>query len=370
MTIRNQIYDRVLSFIHNPDPARFEPLALEVFRHQFATVDAYRRYCLSLSVTPESIRSLDEIPAVSALAFKYADLASANDERLPGGLTFLTSGTTAGRDRRGRHRVPRPEIYRASAIAHLGAMMFPDRRRMTMLAIHPTADLMPESSLSQMISWGIEEFGNGTSRCAAGRGGVDTRAAIAFLRDAESHGEPVCIFGTTAAFAAIFRALDELGVSIQLAPASRLMDTGGAKGQVVALEASQIASLAAARLSIAADYVINEYGMTELCSQLYDATPFNMPRIAASSPRVKMAPPWLRASAIDPATCRRLGARRPGLLRFFDLANVGSVSAVMTEDIGIVENDRIRVLGRASAAEARGCALALVEFASAADGGR
>ena len=36
-----------------------------------------------------------------------------------------------------------------------------------------------------------------------------------------------------------------------------------------------------------------------------------------------------------------------GLLTFFDLANVGSVSAVMTEDLGWVERGRVRVLGRA-----------------------
>lgn len=373
MTTRDQIYEQVLSFIHNPEPACFEPLALLVFRHQFATVDAYRRYCLSLGATAESVRSLDQIPAVSSLAFKYADLGGANDSRASGALTFLTSGTTAGRGHRGQHRVPHPEIYRASAIAHLGAMVFPDQRRLTMLAIHPTADRMPESSLSRMISWCIEEFGNGTSLCAADRGGVDAHAALDFLRDVGTRGEPVCILGTTAAIAALFRALYGANELIRLAPASRLMDTGGAKGQVVALEASQVAALAESRLSIDSDHVINEYGMTELCSQLYDATLFNTPRIAPSWPRVKLAPPWLRVSTIDPVTDLPVSAGQPGLLRFFDLANVGSVSAVTTEDIGIVEHDhgrdRVRVLGRAGAAEARGCALALAEFA-AADGAR
>ncbi len=51
------------------------------------------------------------------------------------------------------------------------------------------------------------------------------------------------------------------------------------------------------------------------------------------------------------------------MLTFFDLANVGSVSAVMTEDLGYVERGRVRVLGRA-AGEARGCALGIGQFSA------
>jgi len=60
----------------------------------------------------------------------------------------------------------------------------------------------------------------------------------------------------------------------------------------------------------------------------------------------------------------------PGEIRdaaiFFDLANVGSVSAILTEDFGIVNPTRpirVRVMGRAGVAEPRGIArLAIEEF--------
>ncbi len=171
------IYQQVLTFIHRPEPESFQPLALEVFRHQFETIDAYRRYCVARGFAPDTVRSVDDIPAVSNVAFKYADLASEGAARLPDASVFLTSGTTQGRERRGRHIVARPEIYRASAIAHLRTMLFPDARRMPILAMHPTTDVMPESSLSAMISWSIEEFGDGqdfggsvarASRCSGG----------------------------------------------------------------------------------------------------------------------------------------------------------------------------------------------------------
>ena len=49
---------------------------------------------------------------------------------------------------------------------------------MAMLAMHPSADAMPESSLARMISWCVEEFGTGTQLAAASRERVDTGAAI------------------------------------------------------------------------------------------------------------------------------------------------------------------------------------------------
>ena len=86
--------------------------------------------------------------------------------------------------------------------------------------------------------------------------------------------------GTTAAFAALFSALSGAGIRLRLAPGSRMMDTGGAKGQGVPMQAAEVIARAGELLAIAPAMVINEYGMTELCSQLYDATPFNCPDVS------------------------------------------------------------------------------------------
>jgi hypothetical protein len=79
--------------------------------------------------------------------------------------------------------------------------------------------------------------------------------------------------------------------------------------------------------------------------------------------RIKLAPPWLRVFALDPLTLAPL-PEGVGLLSFFDLANVGSVSALMTEDFGIVRDAAVLVLGRAAASDPRGCALAIEQFSS------
>jgi hypothetical protein len=359
------IYEQVLTFIHRPESEKFQRLALDVFRHQFETVGAYRTYCEGRGIEVGAVRNVDDIPPVSNVAFKYADLAADSAARAPGAAIFLTSGTTQGRERRGRHIVTRPEIYRASAIAHLRKMLFPDARRMAILAMHPTADAMPESSLSAMISWSIEEFATPTHRAAASRDKVDLEAATAFLAEAEARRDPVCVMGTTAAFAALFSALIGAGIRFRLAPGSRMMDTGGAKGQGVPMRAAEVVARAGELLAIAPAMVINEYGMTELCSQLYDATPFNCPDVSVLQERYKVPPPWLLVTARDPVTLRPVPDGEIGLLTFFDLANVGSVSAVMTEDLGSVEQGRVRVIGRAAGGEARGCALAIGQFHAA-----
>ena len=362
------IYEQVLTFIHRPEPESFQRLALEVFRYQFEAVGAYRRYCQQGGVDPGAMRTVDDIPAVSNVAFKYAELAMEGAARSAQAAIFLTSGTTQGRERRGRHIVAQPEIYRASAIAHLRTMLFPDARRMAILAMHPTADVMPESSLAAMISWCIEEFGTRTHLAAASRDRIDSKAATGFLADAQARREPVCILGTTAAFAALFSGLRSSGVKLRLAPGSRMMDTGGAKGQAVPMQAAEVIAQAGELLAIAPAMVVNEYGMTELCSQLYDATPFNYPGLSNTqehrADRFKIPPPWMRVTARDPVTLRPMPDGETGLLTFFDLANVGSVSAVMTEDLGSVERGRVRVLGRATGREARGCALAIGQFSA------
>ena len=364
------IYEEVLGFIRAPEPRSFEGLALRVFRHQFASVAPYREYCLAQGARPDAISSLDQVPALSTDAFKYADISDSVTPLSAAARIFVTSGTTAGPDQRGRHRVARLDIYRASAIAHVRRMLFPDGARMRMLSLHPTADRMPESSLGQMISWIFEEFGAGDAFCAADSQSVAIEPAIEFLRQSEACREAICVMGTTAAFVKLFDELRSRRMRIALPSASRIMDTGGAKGQGVPLAPPRLVEEAGRLMGVEPGFVINEYGMTEMCSQLYDATPLNSTRNDSPDARRKFAPPWVKTVALDPASLDRVPDGTRGLLRFFDLANVGSVSALLTGDLGVVEDGAVRVIGRAVGAEARGCALSIEQFAERERGAR
>jgi hypothetical protein len=68
-------------------------------------------------------------------------------------------------------------------------------------------------------------------------------------------------------------------------------------------------------------------------------------------------PPWARVQIVSPETGREVAEGGTGLIRIFDLANVFSVLAIQTEDLGIRRGEQFELIGRAALAEARGCSL-------------
>ncbi|MEW6324481.1 MAG: long-chain fatty acid--CoA ligase [Nitrospirota bacterium] len=345
--------ERVLRFIADPAADRFDALALEVFAHQYAQNLPYRQFCDRRGVTPERVREWRRIPAVPASAFKVADLTCRPKQP---STYFLTSGTTQGTDRRGRHIVANVALYHAAILPNAQAHLFPDLGpdgRITILSLTPPPPHRPHSSLIHMIDRLISRWGAPGSGYVGTAAGLDADALAAALRRAEEDGKPIALLGTTAAVALFFAYCDERGLTFALPASSRIMDTGGAKGLGgdTTRYADRPAFLEACRriLNLYPRAVINEYGMTELCSQFY----------AAGSASGFSIPHWVRVQAIDPRTDDDAPAGEPGLLRHYDLANLESVMAIQTDDLGLrrTAGGRFHLLGRASGAEARGCSL-------------
>ena len=65
----------------------------------------------------------------------------------------------------------------------------------------------------------------------------------------------------------------------------------------------------------------------------------------------------MRVQIISPETGREVNEDETGLIRVFDLANVRSVMAIQTEDLGVRRGAGFELLGRARQAEPRGCSL-------------
>jgi hypothetical protein len=64
---------------------------------------------------------------------------------------------------------------------------------------------------------------------------------------------------------------------------------------------------------------------------------------------------------ISPETGNEIADGETGLIRVFDLANVFSVMAIQTEDLGIRRGDGFELVGRVVQAEPRGCSLMMLE---------
>jgi len=340
------------------DPSAFEGWALRIFRHQFAQNAPYRAYCLRRGVTPETVARWEDVPAVPTVAFRHADLACGAPEAV-----FRTSGTTAGIEERGRHLVPHLALYRASALAGFARYVLPDGARLPCVALLPSPALRPDSSLVRMCAWVGEALGAGIAWLVDERG-LDVDAAVARLARAEAAGETLCLLGPTAAFVRVLDACRASGRRFALGPGTRLMDTGGTKGMPRPVSRAAFLRECWTVLGVAGYWCVNEYGMTELSSQRWDSVLHDRFHGRNVAPRRLLAPPWLRTRVLDPDTLAPVAAGAVGLLCHHDLANAGSVSVVLTDDLGrTVGDDGIEVLGRVSGATPRGCGALLEALA-------
>jgi acyl-protein synthetase LuxE len=328
----------------------FDGWALRVFAHQFEHVRVYRSFCERLGRTPATVTCWDDVPAVPTRAFRTADLACG-----PAETVFQTSGTSSGATARGRHPVPHLDLYRASALATFERFLLPDDARLPCLFLLPPPALRPESSLVHMCGWVADAFGT-SLEWFAGLAGLDVDRLAARLRDCAATGEAVLLAGPTAGFVRLFDA----GVTVRLGPGSRLMDTGGQKGLDRPVSRAGFLRACWTHLGVPTYYCVNEYGMTELCSQRYDGVLRDRFDGRSLAPRRLVAPPWLRTRVLDPDTLVPVRAGDVGLLCHHDLANAGSVSVVLTEDLGrTAGDDGIEIVGRAPGAVPRGCGLLL-----------
>lgn len=342
--------------------ARFNALALRVFRHQFAHGETYRRFCISRGVTPETVDHWTAVPSVPTSAFKYLDFATGSTE-----ASFVTSGTTRGRDRRGRHGVRSLALYRAACLPGVAAHLVPEGGAIRILTLVPTGRDAPTSSLSVMLDFAIEALGAEGSRSFVHPAeGLDVAAFAEALSAAEGDGVPVWLAGTAFAFVHWLDAVDERRASpVCLPPGSRLMETGGFKGLSREVEKRSLYARMTEVFGIPDPWIVNEYGMTELLSQFYDGVVGDETRPDPPE-RIHRPPPWMRSRVVDPVTLAALPEGTTGILAHMDLANLGSVSAILTEDQGVaVEGGGFHLGRRLPGAEPRGCSRALDELLQA-----
>jgi hypothetical protein len=347
---------------------RFEGLATRVFDWQFRSNPVYRRFCESRGATPSTVRAWPDAPAVPAAAFKRLPFVSGDASRVE--RVFRTSGTSQGR--RGEHHVSSLALYRASLLPTFRARVRPDGP-LPFLSLIPSPDVVPDSSLSTMVGIAMAELGAAGSAWFADGERVDFAGFERALRGAEAEGRPVLVLGTAFAFVHWLDGLAARGAAaFRLPPGSRVLETGGFKGRSRSVPREELYGSLSETLGIGPEWIVNEYGMTELLSQYYEAglgipAPAGASLAQALAARRLVPPPWLRFRILDPVTLAPLPDGERGLVAHFDLANVGSVAAVLTEDFGRRDGEGLELFGRAPGAEPRGCSVAMDELLGAAE---
>ena len=167
------------------------------------------------------------------------------------------------------------------------------------------------------------------------------------------------LLGTAFSFVHLLDYLAERNLRFDLPAGSRVMETGGYKNRSRSMSKTELHRLITGKLGIPSSRIICEYGMSEMSSQAYDSA-FHLPSSIIHH-RVFQFPPWARVQIISPETGREVADGETGLIRVFDLANVFSVMAVQTEDLGIRRDGHFELIGRAALAEPRGCSLMMLE---------
>jgi hypothetical protein len=215
--------------------------------------------------------------------------------------------------------------------------------------------------------------GEGALFFADSEGALQMGAFCKALDSAVEKGDPVLVAGTAFSFVRWGNWAKEKGWNVLLPPGSRIMETGGYKGRIRVVARTELYSALHGSLGVPADHIVNEYGMTELLSQFYEPVlkgeagaggeggegSASLKELAV---RYHRGPPWVRTLVLDPLTLVPLPEGEVGILAHFDLANLGSVAAVLTEDLGRPVPGGFRLMGRSQGAEPRGCSLAMEEF--------
>jgi hypothetical protein len=381
-----------------PD-SEFDDLALRVFRFQYEHNRPFRGFVDRRGVEHREVEAWEMIPFLPTGAFKAATLVSGEAQSVQ--RVFRTSGTTGGRELRGAHHVRDLDLYRENLLPNLRAHLLPDvgevrqeedGERLPILCLLPSAEVAADSSLSFMMAEAIRSFGADSSGFFVGpQGSVEAEAFRRALEKAEGGMVPVLLAGTAFSFVSWTEEALEKGWGVTLPPGSRIMETGGYKGRRTELPRTELYRSLTDAFGVPEGRIVNEYGMTELLSQFYEPVlgrgradcgegflnwgrerlgepvhgePEVAPGDAAPDleERFLVSPPWMRTLVLDPMTLATQSPGQVGVLAHLDLANLGSVSAILTDDLGIRVPGGFKLVGRTPGSEPRGCSLAMEDF--------
>jgi len=347
------------------DDREFQRFALELFRLQFDRNSPYRQFCISRAATPRTVGDWREIPPMPTAAFAELDVTSlSEDERA---WVYCSSGTTRQRPSRHIHSIESLSLYDASLLAWFLALNLNGGQR-RILSLTPPAAQASNSSLAHMFQTIARKCAQGDF-VFTGRAGIvggwklDLPETVGVLEDSIARARPVLLLSTALTCLELLDHLRATRKRLELPTASYVLETGGYKGRSRALPRMELHSLIRDLLGVPFEKIVGEYGMCELSSQAYDKGRFaersevQQSSILNPQPSVFRFPPWARVQIVSAETGREVTEGETGLIRVFDLANVWSMMAVQTEDLGIRRGDAFELIGRAARAEPRGCSL-------------
>ena len=306
-----------------------QPLALDIFRFQYANNPIYRAFTDSLGIRPAAVGSLTEIPFLPVNFFKTHPVRTT--EFVPEAV-FRSSGTSGTGD--SCHEVKTLGLYKKSFLAAFQQFYGPVKDY-CIIGLLPAYLERSDSSLVLMVDGLIRDSGHPDSGFYL----YEHAALHELLNRLEALGQKTLLIGVT------FALLDFAEKYTMDLRHTVVMETGGMKGRRKEITRAELHAILTGRLGLGTIHA--EYGMTELLSQAY-------------SPGAGLfrCPPWMKVLPRTEDDPLDTGISGEGILNIVDLANLYSCSFLATEDMGRVYQDgSFEVAGRVDNSDIRGCSL-------------
>lgn len=307
----------------------FERLALELFTHQVAFNPVYKEFVSYLSLNPNDVKRIYEIPFLPIDFFKTQEVKT---DIFNSKVVFESSGTTG--QFTSKHHVRDVGIYLDNAM-QIFESFYGDPEQYAILALLPSYLERQNSSLVFMVNELIKASNNDDS-------GFFLHDLNVLIETIHKTQKPVILFGVT------FALLDLVEQYPGSLADTIIIETGGMKGRRKEITRDELHK---ELQKLHPKAIHSEYGMTELLSQAYaqGGNYFSTP--------AQMS--FLVRDPYDPLAVKEKGS---GALNIIDLANVDSCAFIATQDLVRIEADgKAEILGRMDNADIRGCNLLVLD---------
>ncbi|MCH2021101.1 MAG: acyl transferase [Saprospiraceae bacterium] len=319
--------------INQVNKETFDEVALSVFRYQYQNNPLYQKFIKLLKVSPNDIRTIQQIPFLPIEFFKYHIIKTGEWNSQ---MVFSSSGTT--KNLTSKHHIRSLEWYRDCALK-VFEECYGSIQDYIVLALLPSYLERKGSSLVYMI----EQFIVRSYNPQSGFFLYNTDELVQVLGDCLKFTQKkVLLIGVSYAL------LDFADNFPQKLDKILIMETGGMKGKRSEMTKEALHNTLKNAFNI--DRIHSEYGMTELLSQAYSKGN----GIFIPSAKMKV----LIRETTDPFNI--LPFTKPGGINVIDLANIDTCSFIATDDLGTCNQDgTFRLHGRIDASDLRGCNMLL-----------
>jgi phenylacetate-coenzyme A ligase PaaK-like adenylate-forming protein len=310
--------------------AKFDALALEIFKFQFENNAVYRSFCDLLYKHPSDIKSVVDVPYLPIQFFKSHKVLSSKNtiEKI-----FTSSGTLGSVT--SKHLVSDLALYETSyqkGFQHF----YGNIKDYVILALLPSYLEREGSSLIYMVN----DLISSSKHPKSGFFLNNLENLVQTINQLEAKGQKTLLIGVS------FALMDLIEHYKLKLNHTIVMETGGMKGRRKEIIRQELHHRLQSGFGVSK--IHSEYGMTELLSQAY-----------SNGDGVFSCPPWMKVltrQPEDPLTLQE--PNKTGGVNIIDLANLNSCSFIATQDLGRVdENGRFEIIGRFDNSDIRGCNL-------------